>query len=68
MNRRQILKAIILAPFVGLLKPKEKRKLEVELNVGETIIVPKGQTWGIQNIVITSPSFSGLMINGQIIE
>ena len=70
MNRRQILKTLALAPFVGLFKPKEKKKLELEAKMGETVVVPEGQTWEIQNIVITSAtsSISGsYIINGHII-
>jgi len=55
MERRQILKTAILAPFVGLAKTKERKELNVKIKVGETITVPDGQRWEIHNIKVYSP-------------
>lgn len=56
MNRRQILKTALLAPFVGLFKPKGRKKLNVKVKIGETITVPKGQKWEIHNMTVESPT------------
>lgn len=62
MKRRQILKAMLLAPFVGLInkvvqaEPKERKKLNVKVKIGETITVPNGQKWEVYNIKVYSPT------------
>ena len=56
MNRRQILKSILLAPFAGLIKPRTRKKLNVELKMGEPVTVPKGQVWEIHKMVVISPT------------
>ena len=65
MNRRQTLKALILTPFVGLLKKddiviitpqtankprKDRICLLGEAYEGDTLTVPKGERWEVTSI------------------
>jgi hypothetical protein len=71
MERRSLLKSAILVPFVGLIKSKERKKLNVQLKIGETITVPKGQRWVVEKIEMSttaSSSFDSFTINGYTIE
>ncbi len=53
MNRRSILKAIILAPFVGLIS-KVRKKFRAKLKFDEVYTVPEGKTLQIDSMWITT--------------
>ena len=56
---------MILAPFVGIIKLKQKKKLEIKAEIGETITVPHGQPWEIHGAAVNLGTFT---VYGYLIE
>lgn len=54
MNRRSILKALILAPLVGLIRLRNKKKFAAELKHNEVFTVPEGKTLYIKSLTVNT--------------